>query len=408
MPRGVPDARVGPVVTLGSRNAPRPWPPLAMGFRPFFFLAAWAAVALTAVWLAALGGQMAAPVGPWGTPFAWHGHEMLFGFAAAVVAGFLLTAVRNWTGMQTLQGGPLAALAGVWVVGRLTSVLASPGDWAPAALPDLVFAAGLAAAIARPIARRRNRRNYRMPVYVALLGVGHGLAAAGAALPDPALVRAGWGLGLAAVLVLLTAIGGRVLPFFTRRRLDGFEPRRVAWAERVAEPAVLAWGAAVAFGWVRLAALAAAVAAAAHAARTWGWWTPRVWRVPLLWVLHLGYAWLAVGFGLEAAALLGGPPSWTARHALTAGAIGTMTLGMMARVALGHTGRPLRAPRAARVAFVLVHLGAALRVFGPLLAPAGTSHALLTGGLLWAGAFASYALYYTPILLRPRADGRPG
>ena len=394
------------LVQLRPPTPPPRFALFALGFRPLFLAAGVSAVALVLAWVASFRFGWVAPAS-YGYG-GWHAHEMLFGYAAAVLAGFLLTAVRNWTSVDTISGLPLAALALLWVAGRVTQVVPLVPLAVGAAL-DVAFLPLCALAIAHPIRKARNRRNIAFPplllalggcnliVHLDLLGITPGLA--------PKAIEA----ALYTVLAIIAVVGGRVFPFFTEKRLEGFERRTWPWIERLAAPSLLAVGA-VSVAWPGGTALlvVSLAAAALHAVRLAGWWDRRVFGVPLLWVLHLAYGWLIVGLLMEGLATLGLGAAQLARHALTLGGIGALTLGMMARVSLGHTGRPLRATRVTAAAFVLIHLAVALRVVGPLIAPALYYDLAAAAGLAWAAAFALFLGVYTPILIQRRADGRPG
>jgi uncharacterized protein involved in response to NO len=334
---------------------------------------------------------------------------MIFGYTAAVVAGFLLTAVRQWTGRETASGGLLAALVLLWLAGRATPYLqqALPA-WAIAAL-DLAFLPALALTLATPLARSGARRNLLFVPVLLALALANALVHAGQLGGALSTARSGLYLGVDIVVLMIAIIGGRIVPYFTERALPEATPRRRAWLEPIAIVSV------VALALARLlsapAALlggVAAVAALAHALRLAGWHARGIWSVPLLWVLHLGYAWMVLGFGLTALAALDRAPPFLALHALTSGAIGVMTLGMMARVSLGHTGRALKPAGMTVVAFALVNLSAALRVFAPLAFPVRTADLVAASALLWVLAFALAFAAYAGILVRPRADGRPG
>jgi uncharacterized protein involved in response to NO len=389
-----------------------------IGMRPFFLGAGiYAALALLAwvawhalAWWGSPPGKLPFAM----APVALHAHEMVFGFAPAVLAGFLLTAVPNWTATRPLSGAPVAALAGLWLAGRLAL-------WTSAALPpvavalvDVAFPATLAAIVAVPLVRARNRRNMGFPVLLGLLAVASGLAhleflgvlAGGAARGNTLAID---------VLVLIVAVvGGRVVPAFTRNwlRAKGIAApvaTRPALdvATLTATVGVVALdqvpGAGLAAGWC------AAAAALLHLLRLGGWQGWRTLGSPIMWILHLAYLWLAVGFACRAMALLTGVPDPTAAlHAFTAGAIGSMTLGVMTRAALGHTGRPLRVPPAIAAAYALVSLGAALRVAGPALLPGFYAAEIMASGLAWGAGFVLFGAVYWPILTRPRVDGVPG
>jgi uncharacterized protein involved in response to NO len=387
----------------GPATPPRGTALFALGFRPFYLLAAVQAALSVGLWSLQATGLLATPVlaGP-----LWHGHEMLFGFTLAVVVGFLLTAGSNWTGLPTARGRPLAALALLWVAARL--LVPSPWPLASAAA-NVAFPLAAAATLAVPFARARNRRNDFFVGLLVLLAAATGAIHAGAlgwsAWPAPAALR----LALDVMLFILVVMGGRVIPMFTNNAVPGARARRNDALERLALGSVLALLAAGQLplpAWA-LAALAA-VAAAAHLAR-WALWQPwRTLEVPLVWALHLAYLWIPVHLGLRAAGALGWTPPSLAVHALTTGAIGGLVIAMVTRTAKGHTGRPLRADRWDVACYLLVALAALVRVAGPLLAPAWTLQALRGSGALWAAGFALYAVRYAPWLVRPRLDGRPG
>lgn len=388
-------------------NDPTPgWAPLALGFRPFFLLAGYGALALMLVWLSLWHTGFAAEL--YYGRITWHTHEMLFGYTTAVIAGFLLTAVRNWTGQDTATGVLLGLLAVLWLAGRLLPWL--PGVPGIAiALVDLAFLPALALASLRPVWLGKNKVNRVFPLLLLAMAGANLLVHAQALGWTGATAARGTELMLDLVLILIVLVGGRVLPFFTEKAVPGSRPKRVAWLD--------------AAGFVLLGALTLARLAEASATMTGGlaiaaglaqavrwllWTHPGALRLPLLWVLHAGYAWLALGLVLQGLARLGWLPGSAATHALTAGAVGVFTLGMMARVALGHTGRPLQPGGAVHLAFWLINLAAAVRVLGPWLWPGWYVSWLLLAGLLWVVAFGVFAAVYTPILLRSRVDGRPG
>ena len=383
----------------------KPWPVLNYGFRCFFLLAGlWAALAV-AVWLWLLWGGVRTWVGP--DPLLWHSHEMLIGFVGAAMAGFLLTAVPAWTTQPPLQGTPLGVLALAWLLGRAAMLL---GGVLPAFLVmliDLLFPVLLVLVIARMLLAAGNRRNYPLALLVGLfpladllihldlLGIIAGGRQALNALPH-----------LAAVLV--TIVGGRITPSFTANwfRLRGISVTIThrAWLEKTIIPATLLTALLLILApqfW--LSALAALVIAALHGLRLAGWGGWRTLSEPLLTVLHLGYGWLALGYALLGLAGFGLFQPGAALHALTAGALGIMILAVMTRVALGHTGRELRATRPIIWTYGLVTLAALLRVLTPWLG----QPALWLSGLLWIAGFALFTVVYWPILTGPRADSKP-
>lgn len=409
----MPEARLSIDLNPGGRGLS----PFALGFRPFFLGAGAAALLLMGVWLAVLAGHLSPPHYYPGT--AWHAHEMLFGYVGAVVAGFLLTAVRNWTGMPTPTGPRLAALFGLWLAARIAPFLPVPGV-AIAAL-DLAFFPLLALGLVRPLWRGDNRTNRVFLALFAAMTLAALLVHLEALGLSSGTARAGDRLMLDLAVLTLLVVAGRVMPFFTERGVPGARARVRRSVEvltfTLAPALALAHLLAALFGswavsWAGpAAALAAALAAGlalVQVLRYLGWHDSRAWRNPMLAVLHAGYLWLIAGLALDALAGLGWLAPFPALHALTAGAFGVFTLGMMARVTLGHTGREMRSSPATSVAFVLVNAAALARVVPPLLAPAGYGAWLVLSGLLWMLAFAVFLWVYGPMLLRPRVDGRPG
>jgi uncharacterized protein involved in response to NO len=380
---------------------------LDKGFRPFFLLAALWAAAIVPAWLLVLGGQVS--VGPYLSPVYWHAHEMVFGFATAVVAGFLLTAAGNWTKRETAVGLPLLALALLWVAGRV--VLLASGSLPPwlVAGVSLAFIPALAFAVGRVVLEARSRRNYAFVIVLAALWAAQLAVHLDALGVAPGGQRIGAIVGVDLLILLVLVIGGRVIPMFTRNA-TGVEVRTVRALDvaAIASVALLAvLDASGATG--RVPAALSGLAAIFAAARAVRWGSHKIADEPLLWVLHVGYAW--VPFGLALRALSEVVPVITpslATHALTVGALGTVTLGMMVRVALGHTGRMLRSPIPTTLAFAFVSLAALARVFAPLLGPDYYVPSLHLSGGLWALAFVLYAVCIGPMLVRARVDGKPG
>ena len=383
---------------------------LAFGFRPFFLLAGLAGALTPPVFLAAYTGLIDADFG--GPVTYWHGHEMIFGFVVAAVAGFLFTALANWTGRAPVRGATLGALVGLWLAGRAAMALAGFLPALLVAVVDLALLPALGVLVLRELIRGRNRRNLPFPVLLMVLFAANLLFHL-ERLGIAETARPGLYLAVHVIALLIAIVGGRVVPAFTtaalRRAGRDACLRSPPWLERAAIAAVAAVAVAELADPGGAAAGALALAAALLlAARLSGWRGLATLDQPILWVLHLGYGWLAVGFALKAAADLGGclPPS-AALHALTAGAAGTMILGVMTRAALGHTGRSLATPPAIVVAYGLISVGAALRVAEPVLA-APSVVILSASALIWAGGFAIFTVLYWPILTRPRVDGRPG
>lgn len=386
----------------------RPGPPRglalwALGFRPFYLLAAALAVVSVPLWALQFAGWMPHAVlrGP-----AWHAHEMIFGTTLAIVVGFLFTAGRNWSGQPTPTGRPLMALAALWLLARV--LVLSPWPLA-AALASVAFPLAAAWGLWRALRAGENRRNDFFVGLLLLMALACGafhLNQAGR-LPVPASL--GLPVALDGVLFMIAVMGGRVIPMFSNNGVPGLQATRRPLLEKLSLGGVLALLVADALG-ARGPVFAAALLAlaGAHAARLALWQPWRTVRHPLVAVLHLAYAWVPVHLGLRAGAELGALVPGLATHALTVGVIGTITLGMMTRTALGHTGRPLKAGGPEIAAYVLVSLAALVRVGVPLLQPAALREAALVSALLWSAAYAVYLVRYTPWLMAPRVDGRPG
>jgi len=387
----------------------RPWPFGAKGFRPFFLLSALFATLILPIWLLMLDGRLHG--GGYLDPMYWHAHEMIFGFAVAVIAGFLLTAVGNWTKRETVVGVPLFALAALWVMGRvvLTGPQVLPG-WLIAVI-DLAFLPALMVAIARPLIAARNTRNLVMLGVLAALFLANLLVHLDVLGVLPAWRRRGCVLGLEVVVLVILVMAGRTFPMFTRNATGVASIASSPWLDRLSVGAMAGLIVldlavpehSITAGW-------SAGAGVLTLARTWRWGARHSWRTPLLWILHVGYLWIPIGLGLRVlAAVTSTVPSQVAMHALTVGAIGSLTLGMMARVALGHTGRALAASRLIVSAFVLITLAAVVRVFGPLVAGmASYRPTVFLAGSLWTAAFLLFLLTYVPILIAARVDHKPG
>jgi uncharacterized protein involved in response to NO len=394
-----------PVERPRPRSSPgaAPFALWSLGFRPFYLLASVFAALSIPLWVCQYAGFLPAT---YLRGLVWHGHEMLFGYTLAVVTGFLFTAVRNWTSHPTPTGAVLAGYALLWIAGRV--LVLTPYD-AAAAVVNAAFPVAVAIGIAIPLARSGNRRNY---FFVALLVIFGMLALALhlsvlRVLDWPALT--GLQVGLDLVLLIMAAISGRVIPMFTNNGIPGAQATRNALVEKLALGSVAALGVAdllQAPGMV--IAMIALVAALTHAIRLYGWQPWRTLRTPLVWVLHGAYAWIVTYLGLRALAAVDLLAAPLAVHALTIGAIGGMTLGMMMRTARGHTGRPLIADRADVACFLLVFCAAIIRVFGGMAVPNAYMATVIASGICWSGAFVLFAFRYWPVLSRARIDGKPG
>lgn len=379
----------------------------ALGFRPFFLFSGLFTVLSIALWVPTFVGWL--PLNSYYGQIGWHSHEMIFGYTAAVIAGFLLTAVRNWTEMATPQGWTLAVLTLIWCLGRVLPFFPSALPAQLIALVDLIFLPALAIGIGVPLARCGERRNLLFLPLIALFWAADLLVHLAILGVVPQLAHQAILLGLDLVVLLIVIMGGRVIPFFTERALEGARIKRWSTIEWLAIASVIVFAIAE-FFFVdpRVAGVVAGVAAIANGIRLGGWYTQRFWRVPLLWVLHLGYSWIVIGFLLKTGSALEVIPPQFTFHAFSVGGIGVLTLGMMARVSLGHTARPLKVGPGMAFAFGAVNLAALTRGLLPILYPEWFLQLVIVSGVLWLVAFSIFVVVYAPILTHPRLDGRSG
>ncbi|MEO8883879.1 MAG: NnrS family protein [Devosia sp.] len=382
---------------------------LTYAFRPMFLAAAtWAIVAI-AVWLVMFLGYIQMPTRF--DPLAWHVHEMLFGFVMAAVAGFLLTAIPNWTGRLPVRGRPLALLSGLWLLGRIACLISADLPSWLAIIADLSFPVTLLAVAAREITIGRNWRNLPMTAPLTVFVIADLLMhLESIGLPVPGGI--GLRLGLAAPILLISVVGGRIIPSFTRNWLFKRKSDRLPAAHGIVDKAAVAslcaglilWAVLPDFLWSGVLLMIAAIVNAWRLAR---WAGLSTWAEPLLFILHVGYAWLVLGTGLLGLAILGvGVPVASAIHALTAGAIATMILAVMPRVTLGHTGRDLTANRATVAIFLLINAAAITRVCASWH-PVAMMTLLALSAACWIAAFGLFEIVYGPMLLT-RQPARSG
>jgi uncharacterized protein involved in response to NO len=399
-----------PAETL-AHTAERRFALFNYGFRPFFLACGLYALLMIPWWMyrfahasVAFGGLPA---------MYWHAHEMLYGVVMAAIAGFLLTAVPSWTGERGFAGKPLMIAIALWLAGRLAMSMADDIPFWALAVAELSLVPFLITLLAPPIVRTRNRNLPLLGVLLVLWLIDAAFLA-GMARADVALAAGSMRLAIDFVLVLITVIGGRIVPAFTANALRrrGEEPNLST--RTPVEIAVIGLMVAIAIADVfapngATSGILAATAALAHATRMAGWRSFRTGGEPILWIMHVAYAWLPLGLALKAFALLG-DAAWASKwqHALATGAITTMILAVMTRSALGHTGRPLLVSRAIAVAYLLLTFTALLRTFGVALFPAHYLLTLTVSALTWMACFGIFLVVYTPILWRPRVDGRPG
>ena len=394
---------------LDSQKEERIVPLFRLGFRPFFLLGALFSCLAMLGWLGQLNGWLTLP--GIGNPVWWHAHEMLFGFGAAIVAGFLLTAVQNWTAHPGVRSWPLALVVGLWAAPRCLLPWVGENHVILMAM-DLAWLPLCAWFLARPIIVTRQWRNLFFVPLLLVLTLLNGASW---------LWRADWSLVehllITAVLLFTTLIavmGGRVIPFFTARATGMEKATPLPWLERTA--LALLW--LILLLWLLLPTPWVTsiqmfplyiVTAGAHLYRQLRWRPATTVAQPLLWSLHLAYLFIPLGLAALAAHTAGLPITLSlASHLLSAGCMGTMILGMIARVSLGHSGRALQVGRRITAAFALIVLSAIVRVFLPLFWPGLSLAGWNLSGWSWIAAYGLFVWVYTPILTSPRADGRPG
>ena len=383
-------------------------PVLRGGFRPFFFLGPLWAIVVICLWLQALAGSITLPTAL--DPLAWHRHEMLFGFLGAIIAGFLLTAIPNWTGRLPIAGWRLASLATMWIAARIAILFSASIGGVTAMAIEAAFLFTLAGACAREvmIAKNRNVPVVGVVILFALAAMTDHLEGLGLLGTD----QIGWRAGVALVLMLVTLIGGRIIPSFTANWLikqgQGRLPGQASTFDHLTMGTT-----AIALGcWAfqiapNLTAVLLLIAGLLQVGRLSRWGGYRTAAEPLVLILHIAYAWLPIGLILLGLSIVDvDVPATAGIHALSAGAMASMVLAVMTRATLGHTGRELHADKGTVSIYALVTIGAAVRVTAPWLAVDYMASIKLAGAL-WGGAFLLFLLLYGPKLLGPRPDGRP-
>lgn len=380
---------------------------LSYGFRPFFLFGAFYAGLALLIWLPMFEGRFGLD-----TSFSapdWHVHEMLYGYVAAIVTGFLLTAIPNWTGRLPLNGMPLLVLVLVWAAGRLAVVYSGVIGWWVAALIDAAFLVLVLAAAGREIVAGENWRNLRVLAIVAAFALANVTFHVEAHVWGVALFSQR--LGLSAVILLVMLVGGRIVPSFTRNWLARENPGRLPGPFDRFDALSIAAGAVTLAAWTVFpdalgTGLALIGAGLLHAARLARWAGDRTLRDPLVLILHLAYAFIPVGFLLLGAAALGAqaPPS-AGVHAWSAGAVGTMTLAVMTRATRGHAGRALEAPPSTQVLYAAVILAAVLRILAALV-PSFSQPLLWAAAIAWLASFWGFCGVYGPMLVRPSLKGQ--
>lgn len=379
-------------------------PILRLGFRPFFYLAGLSGTLLIITWIYSFYSGFSPS--PHYNSTLWHAHEMVFGYTTAAIAGFLLTAVKNWTGMQTLRGYWLGEIVTLWLAARILPFL----DIHPlfAASVSVAFFPFLAVAIGRPLIKSNNKANWLFIPAILLIGTGDLLFQLSilGLMDFPPMF--GIYLSLHFIIVLIVLMGGRVIPFFISRSTSTDIAPLSKTTEILTYTSLTLWlvfSVLIHPGKI-LMAIFAGFAAIMQIYRLWNWHVKKLWSVPMLWILYVGYCWIAIGLLLQAINPMFPSLPSISIHALTTGAIGMITLGMMSRVSLGHTGRQINHTRLMLIAFSLIALTPVIRVLWPLLFIEHYLHTIMVSGTLWIAAFMLFTLVYTPILWKARIDGK--
>jgi uncharacterized protein involved in response to NO len=398
------------MLNIQEKQTPRGLPLLRLGFRPFFLGAGVYGLVAVTLW-AFIYGYDFNPALMGLTPTVWHAHEMLFGYALAVVAGFLLTAIKNWTGQQTIRGPGLLLMFVLWLTARLLSLNAVDVSLMVMAVFDLSFMLMLVVTTAAPVFRVKQYAQLGIVSKVMLMFLSNGLFYLGAL----GLLEEGiqWGLysGLYMIMALLLVMARRVIPFFIEKGTDsGVKVKNWKWVDNTSLVLLLMlWIADVFTHFKTAASLLAAALFVVHVIRLSGWYTHGLWTKPLLWVLYVAYMFIVIGFMLKADELWFTLMPFLYVHAFAYGGIGIMTIGMMSRVILGHTGRNVFEPPAILSwCFALMTCGAVVRVLFPLFGMDQYDLWIAASQLLWIAAFLLFIVVYMPMLLKTRLDGRDG
>jgi len=386
-------------------------PVLRLAFRPLFLGGTLFSIIIIAwwsyFWLNPFNWQ------PYGGPIWWDGHEMLFGFGASIVVGFLLTAVQTWTGVIGLRGRPLLVLALAWLLGRLLLAFGARLPLWLVMAGDLLFLIFAAIAMAYPVFRAKQRQNMIFVPILAILALLNGISHWGVVTNQPEVAQLSLHGAIMMFVLIIAILGGRVIPFFTANGAGVEKKPPIKWLEIVSIVSIMLLVAVAFFGFNKvpsnLLLAFSGIAAIANGWRFLRWNGQHCAKIPLLWSLHLSYAFIPLGLIVLALFAAGHTSSLSAAmHCFTAGAMGGMILAMISRVTLGHTGRPLQPPKLMSLGYIAIIVGAILRVVFPGWFPDGSSWAIGLAGGLWVLGYGIYVFYYGPMLVSTRADGRPG
>ena len=379
----------------------------ALGFRPFFYFAAVFAPLLILTWLSLINGKFTT-ISQYYSPVGWHAHEMLFGYTAAVIAGFLLTAAGNWTGIKMIHGWRLAILSIIFLAGRFAPFITDLPHWIIASV-DAIFLPLVAVILAAPIIHAKQWSNLIfIPILLAMTAANLSVHLSALEMIDINIVLGSRAM-VYLVIFLVVVMGGRVIPFFTERGVEAVTAKKWTAIEHLSGTSVLLVAISdLFFSLGDITGYLALFAAMINLIRLYGWYSNRIWYVPLVWVLQTAYAWIIVGFILKGLMIFDLSQSVFSYHAFTVGGIGIMTLGMMARVSLGHTGRTMQVNRWIVLSFIMLNVAAIVRVILPILMHDSYLQLIQLASVLWIVSFTIFALVYIPMLVRARVDGREG
>ena len=377
----------------------------SIGFRPFFLCATLFSFFAILAWVAVFlfGFQLSA--------FAyypmniWHAHEMIFGYSMAVIAGFLLTAIKNWTKIQTINGTKLMFLVGIWILARIIPFITDNG-WI-ISLIDVLFLPSLAFFVALPLLQANNKRNYFMVLLILVFALLNSLIHLDLLGLLLGITHTVLQISLYSIIALVIIMAGRVFPMFSQNGVNNrYIVQKHAMIEKLAVPSFFIFAITVIISknnYITL--LVCMFTAIIHLTRLKGWYNQQIWQVPLVWVLHVGYFFIIIGFILTALSAFMPYYNFIALHAFSLGVLGIITIGMMARVSIGHTGRNLKfPPNSVKYSFILLVLATIIRLLTPIISPTFYQWSIIISGLLWALAFLLFVYSYTKILITPRFD----
>ena len=380
-----------------------------LGFRPFFIGAGSFSVIAMAIWMGIYLFGWSMPLLNI-EPALWHAHEMLFGYALAVISGFLLAAVKNWTGQQTINGAKLAILFSIWAAARLLPIL-NIGSIEIVALLDCLFILSTGIAVATPIIKVKQWAQTGVLAILLTMFISNVVYYAGLL----GMIENGTRIGIYScfylILTLIFVMGRRVIPFFIERGVkENVSLNNRQWLDNSSMVLlIMLWIIDILQLQLQVAGLLASILFALHAIRLFDWHTKGLWQSSMLWVLYIAYSFLTLGFALKAASVWLDVSPFISVHAFTVGGIGILTLGMMSRVTLGHTGRNVQQPpRGLSIAFMLLLASAFVRVILPLLFSDQYTTWIAISQILWIGGFGIFIILFMPMLLKPRIDGQPG